>query len=253
MNQVATIDQNQKAPSLLRRMGQNYGVDENKLLTTLKNTAFKIKNGEATNEQMMALLIVADQHGLNPFTKEIYAFEDSHKGVVPVVGVDGWARIINSHKQFDGMDFDHDAESCTCRMYRKDRSHPIEVTEYLDECKRNTGPWNSHPRRMLRHKAMIQCARVAFSFSGIYDEDEAERIVYSDDRIIDAEPTQPARPALQQLEEGKLDSIISDWSDTIESGDSTTEDVVSILSSKYELTEDQVARIHAMAIEGGEA
>ena len=65
MNQVATIDQNQKkAPSLLTRMGQRFGVDENKLLTTLKNTAFKIKNGEATNEQMMALMVVADQHGL---------------------------------------------------------------------------------------------------------------------------------------------------------------------------------------------
>ncbi|MCL6229905.1 recombinase RecT [Bartonella bilalgolemii] len=29
---------------------------------------------------------------------------------------------------------------------------------------------------MLRHKAVIQCARYAFGFSGIYDEDEAERI-----------------------------------------------------------------------------
>lgn len=29
---------------------------------------------------------------------------------------------------------------------------------------------------MLRHKALIQCARVAFGFSGIYDEDEARRI-----------------------------------------------------------------------------
>ena len=30
---------------------------------------------------------------------------------------------------------------------------------------------------MLRHKAMIQCARLAFGFVGIYDEDEAQRIV----------------------------------------------------------------------------
>ncbi|MGP1667495.1 MAG: hypothetical protein ACTS5I_16635, partial [Rhodanobacter sp.] len=32
------------------------------------------------------------------------------------------------------------------------------------------------PRRMLRHKAMIQCARLAFGFVGVYDPDEAERI-----------------------------------------------------------------------------
>jgi hypothetical protein len=30
---------------------------------------------------------------------------------------------------------------------------------------------------MLRHKAMIQCARIAFGYGGIYDHDEAERIM----------------------------------------------------------------------------
>ena len=29
---------------------------------------------------------------------------------------------------------------------------------------------------MLRHKALIQCARVAFGFSGVYDEDDARQI-----------------------------------------------------------------------------
>jgi phage recombination protein Bet len=148
------------------------------MLTTLKATAFK---GEVSNEQMMALLIVADQYGLNPWTKEIYAFPDRQNGIVPVIGVDGWARIINSHDQFDGMDFEQDAESCTCIIYRKDRGHPVRVTEYMAECRRsNVGPWNSHPRRMLRHKAMIQCARLAFGFVGVYDQDEAERIVERD-------------------------------------------------------------------------
>jgi hypothetical protein len=33
---------------------------------------------------------------------------------------------------------------------------------------------------MLRHKAMIQCARMAFGFGGIFDQDEAERIVEAD-------------------------------------------------------------------------
>ncbi len=75
----------------------------------------------------------------------------------------------------------------TDEVYRKDRNHPICVTEWMDECRREpfktregreiTGPWQSHPKRMLRHKAMIQCARLAFGFAGIYDKDEAERIV----------------------------------------------------------------------------
>jgi hypothetical protein len=147
--------------------------DGSDLLPVLKATAFK---GQVTDAQMTALLVVANQYGLNPWTKEIYAFPDKQNGIVPVVGVDGWSRIINSRPEFDGMDFEQDADSCTCTIYRKDRSHPIKVTEWMAECKRSAGPWLSHPYRMLRHKAMIQCARLAFGFSGIFDEDEAKRI-----------------------------------------------------------------------------
>lgn len=155
------------------------------LVAVLKATAFK---GQVSDAQMTALLVVANQYGLNPWTKEIYAFPDRNNGIVPVVGVDGWSRIINSHPQFDGMDFEQDAESCTCIIYRKDRSHPVRVTEYMAECKRDgVGPWKSHPRRMLRHKAMIQCARLAFGFVGIYEQDEAERIV--DSKVVDVEYT----------------------------------------------------------------
>ena len=146
------------------------------LIETLKATAFK---GQVSDAQMTALLVVANQYGLNPWTREVYAFPDKNNGIVPVVGVDGWSRIINNHPQFDGIDFEQDSESCTCIIYRKDRSHPIKVTEWMAECKRGTGPWQSHPRRMLRHKAMIQCARLAFGYGGIYDQDEADRIIES--------------------------------------------------------------------------
>lgn len=172
MGNVATI----KRTNLSQRMADRFGVDPAEMMQTLKATAFK---GNVSDAQMQALLIVADQYGLNPWTKEIYAFPDKG-GIVPVVGVDGWARIINDNSQFDGMDFEQDEESCTCIIYRKDRKHPIKVTEWMSECKRGTQPWQSHPKRMLRHKAMIQCARLAFGFSGIYDEDEAQRIVERD-------------------------------------------------------------------------
>lgn len=152
--------------------------DGSELASTLKATCFK-SGTQVTDAQMTALLIVAQQYGLNPFTKEIYAFPDKG-GIVPVVGLDGWSRIINSRPEFDGMDFEQNAESCTCTIYRKDRSHPIKVTEWMAECKRNAGPWLSHPYRMLRHKAMIQCARLAFGFAGIYEPDEAERIAEAD-------------------------------------------------------------------------
>lgn len=165
-----------QATSVLVRLAQRFGVDQTKMMECLKATAFR---GQVSNEQMMALCVVADQYKLNPWTKEIYAFPDKNNGIVPVVGVDGWARIINEHPQFDGVELIDaaDGSSCTCVMHRKDRTHAVTVTEFIEECRRDTGPWKSHPRRMLRHKALIQCARIAFGYAGIYDHDEAERII----------------------------------------------------------------------------
>lgn len=188
------------AGKLAERVGMD-SVDPQELITTLRQTAFK---GDASDAQFIALLIVANQYGLNPWTKEIYAFPDKQNGIVPVVGVDGWSRIINENQQFDGMDFEQDNESCTCRIYRKDRNHPICVTEWMDECRREpfktregreiTGPWQSHPKRILRHKAMIQCARLAFGFAGIYDKDEAERIVENTAYTAERQPERDITP-----------------------------------------------------------
>lgn len=181
-NEVAKIPE--KKSSILAKMAAKFSVDGSVLQKTLADTVFK----GASPEQTVALLIVADQYGLNPFTKEIYAFPAKGGGIVPVVGIDGWLRIINENEQFDGMEFEQDEESCTCKIYRKDRTHPITVTEYLDECKRNTDPWNTAPKRMLRHKSIIQCARVAFGFGGIHDEDEGKIIANAEFTDITPKP-----------------------------------------------------------------
>ena len=52
------------------------------LVETLKATAFK---GQVSDAQMTALMVVANQYGLNPWTKEIYAFPDKNNGIVPFV------------------------------------------------------------------------------------------------------------------------------------------------------------------------
>ena len=196
--------------TLTGKLAAQFGMgDGSDLSNTLKATAFK-SGTQVTDAQMTALLVVANQYGLNPFTKEIFAFPDKG-GIVPVVGLDGWSRIINTHPQFDGMDFEQDSQSCTCIIHRKDRSHPVRVTEWMEECKRGTGPWQSHPKRMLRHKAMIQCARLAFGFSGIYEQDEAERIVEAD------------APKKVNPDTGEIESILFDVTAALDTVDACTD------------------------------
>lgn len=190
---TTAVAQQPQRVSLLAKMAARYHVEPEKMRDTLAATAFKgTREKPVTNEQMMALLIVADQYGLNPWLKEIHAFPDKSGGIVPFVGVDGWLRIINEHPQFADMELeasDDDPEVVPawfeCRIFRKDRSRPTVIREYFAECKRDTDPWRQMPRRMLRHKAIIQCARVAFAYTGIHDPDEAERIAAA----IDVTPT----------------------------------------------------------------
>ncbi|WGM31463.1 hypothetical protein KKHFBJBL_01710 [Brevundimonas sp. NIBR11] len=163
--------------SVLVDMSGRYGMEPAAFEATLRATVCK---GNVSREEFAAFLLVAKEYGLNPMTKELYAFPAKGGGIQPIVSIDGWSRIINDHPMFDGMDFEDvrdgdDLIAITCRMHRKDRGRSIEATEYMSECKKATEVWRTWPRRMLRHKAMIQCARYAFGFSGIVDPDEYER------------------------------------------------------------------------------
>ena len=239
------------------------------LYEVLKSTAFK----DANDAQLSALLIVAKQYGLNPWTKEIYAFPDKKNGIIPVVSVDGWARIINSNPAFDGMDFNFSEEmvdmpgaACPapawteCVIHRKDRAHPTIIREYLDEVYRAPfqakgqsgsyevkGPWQSHPKRFSRHKAMIQCARMAFGFGGIYDQDEAERIV---ENIQPAKAIDPATgeikaAPLPAYSDENFEKNLPTWRSLIESGKKTADQIIATVASKAVLSEDQAAMIRA--------
>ena len=245
-------------------------VDGAELLDTLKATAFK---GEVTDAQMTALLIVANQFCLNPWTKEIYAYPDKN-GIVPVVGVDGWVRIINAHPQFDGMEFFHSdsfvqmeaafspaPEWMECRIHRKDRSRPIIIREYLDECYRKpfsgkygavNGPWQSHPKRLLRHKVMIQSARIAFGFGGIYDEDEAERIREAKPMGMVEEINKERQPAQQEKIQQvaipawpteQFEVQFTRWEKAIQTGVKSNLDIIALAESKGSLTKEQRTKI----------
>ena len=182
-------------PGPLRAMAQRLDLDEATVSTTLAKTICK----NATAEEVVAFCIVANEHGLNPFKKEIYAFPKTGGGIVPMVPIDGWTHIVNGHPDFDGCEFEeHENEeggvyAITCTMHVKGRSHPIVVKERAVECFRNTEPWKQMPCRMLRHKAFMQAARIAFSLGGIADPDEADdearnsRTLEPPRKIVDAD------------------------------------------------------------------
>lgn len=188
------MSEDKKELSVITDLATAHGMSREQFEAAMKATVFPEKG---TPAQFAAFCMVAKQYNLNPLLKEIYAFPAKSGGIVPIVSVDGWCNIINSNPALNGIDFEDKLEdgklvSITCIIYRKDREHPVKCTEYMKECARDVDVWKKWPARMLRHKALIQCARYAFSLSGIYDEDEAYRM-----DMVDVTPKEVSKSPFQ--------------------------------------------------------
>jgi hypothetical protein len=117
---------------------------------------------------ILALLRIAREHHLDPLKEEVALalYDDCHWQAY--ITVDGYSKLLNSHPAFDGIVFTQSEETTNgipiwmeCTIYRKDRSCPIVVREYFEEVKGGQAIWQKMPRRMLRHRVMQQCARLA--------------------------------------------------------------------------------------------
>jgi hypothetical protein len=119
-------------------------------------------------QTLLALLRIAKENHLDPLKEEVSLalYDDCHWQAY--ITVEGYSKILNSHPAFDGIAFNQSEETINgiplwmeCSIYRKDRSQPIVVREYFEEVKGEQPIWQKMPRRMLRHRVMQQCARLA--------------------------------------------------------------------------------------------
>jgi len=105
---------------------------------------------------------------LDPLCEEIgfTQYDDGHWQVF--ITIEGCSKLLNQHPQFNGLIF-HQADTLVegvpewieCSIYRRDRIMPITVREYLIEVRSEKEIWQKMPRRMLRHRALQQCVRLA--------------------------------------------------------------------------------------------
>ena len=176
--------------SALIAMADRIGANSDELLKTLKQGVFK----SASDAEFTALVITAQEYQLNPLLKELYAFPAKGGGIVPIVGIDGWFKIMNRQPNLDGhsCDISEDGKKATVTIHLKDRKHPVIVSEYLSECFRPTEPWKTMPKRMIRNRAYSQAIRIAFGVSGIFEEDEGQEFAtgmrQASGHVVDGDP-----------------------------------------------------------------
>lgn len=177
-----------KAPetkvSLLQMLSSAVGLEPLKYYAAIKRSC---GCEGATDEDFSVLMMASQKYNLNAMLRQLYLMK-TKRGIQVVIPVDGWVPLLVNHDdylahdvvlQWEGEPFVSKCVAATCRIWTQTRSAmnlgPFEHTEMMEECWCDTGPWKSHPTRMLGHKAVIQGTRRAF---GIYvmDSDEASRI-----------------------------------------------------------------------------
>lgn len=116
------------------------------------------------------LLYMAHKYQLDPILGEIQ-LQEYDTGWQVFITIDGWMKIINDHPHFQGLSLRESTHVepnnywMECSIYRDDRILPITIKEYLSELKTDHDLWQQMPRRMLRHRVIQQCARVAFGIA----------------------------------------------------------------------------------------
>ena len=123
---------------------------------------------EVPAKTIFSLLRTMQHWHLDPLKEEIgfTQYEDGHWQVF--MSIDGCSRLLNEHSQFNGLVFNQAdtlvegvPEWIECSIYRRDRILPITVREYFVEVRNSHDLWQKMPRRMLRHRALQQCVRLA--------------------------------------------------------------------------------------------
>ena len=117
------------------------------------------------------LFWLADRLGLDPLERDLIALEQSDSfptSVAFMITLDGWVKLLHRHPRFRGLSFEEGPidehglplwQSCT--LYWEGFACPWMVREWASEHRSLHESWLNHPRRMLRHKALAQCARLA--------------------------------------------------------------------------------------------
>ena len=157
---------------------------------------------------ILALLRVAKQYELDPLQEEVLLTQyDDHWQVS--ISVDGWIKLVNRHPAFAGMSFTESPQTdqglplwMECTIHRSDRPISTTAREYLAEVRNDSDIWKKMPRRMLRHRALQQCARLAFAISPPDGQIEKQQPKKSKQNTLeqqrDAE-VYPAMPAKDNL------------------------------------------------------
>jgi phage recombination protein bet len=155
-------------------------------------------SGKANDEELAYFIATCKERNLNPFTKEVYFIKYGTNPAQVVVSKDAFMKRAEQNPNFDGFEAGIVVETAEgeikhitgtihskndellggwAKVYRKDRSYPIEVDADFKAYNTGKSMWSKMPALMIRKVALVSAMREAFSenVGGLYTADEMEQ------------------------------------------------------------------------------
>ena len=157
------------------------------------------KMNSLTEQQKNIFIEIAVSCGLNPFKREIYPIGYGNNFNV-ITGYEVYQKRADRTGLFDGYEteWEEDAngniKTCTCIVYRKDRSHPTKQKVYFAEYNLGNSIWKSKPHTMIEKVAIAQAFRKAFpdELGGMpYTAEELDKIKEGSAEVVETIIEQP--------------------------------------------------------------
>jgi phage recombination protein Bet len=196
----------QKVDALTALTKQLGLVDQEEVYNIMMKT---VMPSGASYEELAAFCMTASAYKLNPLIKEIHAFRAKSGGIQPMVGIDGWLKLVHANPDFDGMEHEYaeDKSWVECRIYSKSKSRPTIVREYMEENRVESSPvWKQRPLRMLRHRATIQAVRYFMGIGGLADREEFIEFDQANSSPVNVQ-ARVVKPSFLELAQDEADEI----------------------------------------------
>jgi len=207
------------------------------------------KNYSNKPEDTLVAMMMGSELGLNP----IQALQNI--AVIngkPAIYGDALLALVQNHPKFGGHeeDFDHNTMTATCTVWRKGDQKKHTVVFSQENAKKaglwgKTGPWQQYPERMLMWRARGYALRDKFAdaLGGLITVEEARDIPDEFPTERDITPRHEERPSLPHYPQESFEKNFGVWEGLIASGSKTADDIINTVSTKGQLTDQQIQKI----------
>jgi len=177
----------------------------------------------------------------------------------PSLWGDAALALVQAHPKFVSIKetYDADADAAVCVIVRKGEEPHTVTFSRLDAqdagLLTKPGPWKQYPKRMMQMRARSFAIRDKFAdaLKGVSIAEEARDIQPVDmgnADVVHREPVERVVESLPEYPAEKFAENVDLWGNLIRSGNKTSDQIISMISTKFTLSDEQKATISAIKV-----